>query len=626
MRKLEQPYHAIFYSLGVAIILWTFLVYTFLPMDPLMLRIVHLAIAMVMIFLGFPATSKSPTNRPTIWDWAWCIIPIFFVIYVVPDFADFQYRTSASMPTQMDLILGVAVTLATMEMVRRISGNALLVVSGLAIGYAVFGPYLPGPLGTGKFPAWRIIGTIFSEEGIIGPPIQIAATYALLFVTFGAFLTRSGISDFFNEFAVSLLGGSRGGSAKVALMASGLFGMVSGNSAANVATTGTITIPMMKKIGYKPEFAAAVEATASAGGQFMPPILGSVVFLMVAITGIQYRKFVVISVFPALIYYMYVFFNIDFEAGNEGLVGLPRSEIPPIWPILKRQAYLFAPVPVLVYTLVIKVSPIINCILWGILSSVLAGYLNSFLYKKKYMGPREFVDAIYGGSVVIRITAVTGAAGVVIAMIMMTGVGVKLGGILAMITGGNYFLTLLLAGLLSLILGCGMPALPAYIITAAVMAPVLENMGIPTIVCHYFIFLYSALSTITPPVAISAYTAAGIGECDPFKTALYAVKIAGVGWIVPILMVYQPPLAMRGTPFQIAAAVIPVIIGGYGMARGLGYQKVPKPARLMFVVGGVLGVLPGHLTDIAGILIMFFAYLFERWLSKQREVSIESAN
>ena len=621
MRKLKPPYNTIFYILGLAIVLWTFLVLSVLPMDPLLMRVVHLSLAMLMVFMGFPATRKSPVDRPSALDWALCIVPLVLMVYVLPDFEDFQYRTSASMHTPVDLFIGILVALSALEMVRRVAGGALIVVAGLAIAYAVFGSMLPGTFGHRGYPAWRIIGAIFSEEGVIGPPIQIAATYALLFVTFGSFLARSGISDFFNEFALSLLGGTRGGSAKVALMASGLFGMVSGHSAANVATTGTITIPMMKKIGYDREFAGAVEAAASAGGQFMPPILGSVVFLMVAITGIEYRNFVIVSIFPAIIYYLYVFFNIDFEAGNQGLVGLPRAELPPLWPIVKRQAYLFVPVPVLIYTLVIQVAPIINCVLWAILSSLIAGYLNSYLNKKAYLKPPQLIDAIYGGSVVIRITAVTATAGIIIAMIMMTGVGVKLGGILYLLTGGNYFMTLALAGALSLILGCGMPALPAYVITAAVMAPVLENMGIPTIVAHYFIFLYSALSTITPPVAISAYTAAGIAEGDPFKTALYAVKIAGVGWIVPILMVYSPPLAMIGSPFQIAAAVIPTLIGGYAMARGLGYKRVPKPARLVFVLGGALGVLPEMTTDFLGMAVIVTAFLLERWLLKQRELN-----
>jgi TRAP transporter 4TM/12TM fusion protein len=617
MRKLKQPYHSIFYVLGIVIVLWSFAVLSYLPVDPLLLRVVHLAIAMVMVFMSFPATKKSPPDRPTIVDLAWCIIPIFLVLYVVPDFEDFQYRTSAAMPTQIDLVLGAMLTLAVLEGVRRVAGNALVVVAFLAMGYALLGSYLPGSFGHRGYALWRIIGAMFSEEGILGSPVQIAATYALLFVTFGSFLARSGISDFFNEFAYALLGGKRGGPAKVAVMASGLFGMVSGHAAANVATTGTITIPMMKKVGYRPEFAGAVEATASAGGQFMPPILGSVVFLMVALTGIQYRDFVIISVFPAVIYYLYVYFNVDFEAGNQGLQGLPRAELPPLWPILKRQAYLIVPVPVLVYTLVVQQAPIINCVLWSIFFCVLAGYLNSYVNKKKYMEPRHYVDAIYGGSVVIRITAVTAAAGIIIAMIMMTGIGVKLGGILYMITGGNYFLTLVLAAALSLILGCGMPALPAYVITAAVMAPVLEEMGIPTIVVHYFIFLFSSLSTITPPVAISAYTGAGIAEADPFKTALYAVKIAGVGWIVPFLLVYSPPLAMNGTPFQIIAALIPTIIGGYAMARGLAYRRVPKPARVVFFVGGFMGIIPEYFTDLLGMGVIACAFLLERWLLKR---------
>ncbi|MEW6334197.1 MAG: TRAP transporter large permease subunit, partial [Thermodesulfobacteriota bacterium] len=284
---------------------------------------------------------------------------------------------------------------------------------------------------------------------------------------------------------------------------------------------------------------------------------------------------------------------------------------------IKRQSYLIIPVPVLVYTLVVQQAPIINCVLWSIFASLLAGYANSYLNKKKYMKPRHYVDAVYGGSVVIRITAVTAAAGIIISMIMMTGIGVKLGGILFMITGGHYFLTLLLCALLSLILGCGMPALPAYVITAAVMAPVLEDMGIPPIVVHYFIFLFSSLSTITPPVAISAYTAAGIAESDPLKTALQAVKIAGVGWIVPFMMVYSPPLAMMGTPFQIVAALIPTFIGGYAMARGLMYRRVPKPARLVFFIGGLMGIIPEYFTDILGMVVIVCAFLLERWLLKR---------
>jgi TRAP transporter 4TM/12TM fusion protein len=586
--------------------------------DPLILKAVHLGLAMILVFVFFPATKNSRKDRPTLFDLLWCLIPLAMMAYVVTDYDRLIYRVGSGMPNQIDMILGTVLIVTALEVARRVAGMALVIVGAVAILYALLGNYIPGIMGHRGYQWTRIIAVMFSDDGILGAAVQVSATYALLFITFGSFLARSGISDFINDFAFSLLGGQRGGPAKVAVVASGLFGMVSGNSAGNVATIGTITIPMMKKMGYKPEFAGGVEAAASAGGQIMPPVLGSVVFLMVALTGISYRDYMILSVFPALMYYAYVYFNVDFEASNLGLRGLPRSELPPLWPIIKRQAFLIAPVPVLVYTLVIQQAAIITAVLWSILAALAAGYLNSYVNKKKYMGPREYLDAIYGGSVVIRITAVTAVAGIMIGMIMLTGIGVKLGGILAALTGGNLLLSLMLCAALSTILGCGMPALPAYVITAAIMAPVLGNLGVATIVAHFFIFFFSALSTITPPVAISAYTAAGIAEADPMKTGWRAVKIAGIAWVVPFLLVYSPALAMRGSVVEIAAAVIPTLIGGYAMARGVGYVKSPWPARILFGIGGLGGVLPDRATDIAGMVAIICAFVLEWWLLKRR--------
>jgi len=499
-------------------------------------------------------------------------------------------------------------------MTRRATGMALVIVAIGAIAYALFGRYIPGFAGHKGYSFARVISVIFSEQGILGSPIHMSATYALLFVLLGSFLSVCGAAEFFNELAKSLCGGLRGGPAKTAVVASGLFGMISGHSAANVATTGTFTIPLMKETGYSPEFSGAVEAASSAGGQFMPPVMGSVVFMMMALTGLPYAEIVKTAALPAILYFTCIYLMVDYEAANRGLYGLPKSVLPKLWPTLRSGGHLLAPVVWLVYMLLFRKATIIMACLTSILVVIGASYIG----KGKPMTPKRFVDAIYGGSNVIRIAAATATAGIMIGIITLTGVGVKIGGILLSITGGSLFLTLVLSATLCILLGMGMSAIASYVVTAAVMAPALIQLGLSTMVTHLFILIYACLSTITPPVAISAYTAAGIAGADPLKTAGNSVKLGVTGFLVPFMMVYSPTLALTGTWWRILTAFITAFLGVFALSRGIGYMRVPLPARLILIGGGLL-LFHGRInTDLPGLALIALAIYLEKVLSKKQ--------
>ena len=425
-----------------------------------------------------------------------------------------------------------------------------------------------------------------------------------MFIIFGAFLERTGISDFFIQLANSVAGSSSGGPAKVAVISSALCGMVSGSSVGNTVTTGSVTIPMMKKTGYKPEFAGAVEAAASTGGQIMPPIMGAAAFLMVDYVGEPYSKIVVRAILPAILYFTGIFICVHLEAKKRGLNGIPRSELPPIRPLLKK-VYLLLPLIILVWL----VSSGSRTMAFAAAVATVAAIVVSMFSKETRMTPKKFFEALAGGTQsCISVGVACCVAGMVAGCLTMTGLASQiLRGIIA-ISGNAKLLALFLTMLCCIVLGMGVPTTANYCIMATTCAPILVQMGIPTIAAHFFVFYFGIVADLTPPVALAAYAGAAIAGANPMKTAFNATKLAIAAFIIPYILAYNPAMVLVDTTaFEVISIAITSLVGMFGLGMALeGYfhGNIPWYLRVIAAVGGLGLVYPGAVSDIIGIVLV----------------------
>jgi TRAP transporter 4TM/12TM fusion protein len=620
MRKLNATFKKIDYVLAIAMVLFT-IMSVFIPVRPWLFRGTHLTFALILVFLNIPAKKTDETlakGTPSIIDMIFIVVSIAVMLYIYVEFETLIYRVGA-LPTTVDIIVGIAIVVVVLEASRRAAGAAFMTVALVALAYTVLGKYLPGILGHRGYSVTRTISYVFSVEGIYGSTLRASATFAILFITLGGFLKAFGAEKFFNDFSMAISGHTRGGPGKVAVLASALFGSISGHAAGNVATTGTFTIPMMKRIGYKPSFAGAVEAAASAGGQILPPVMGTVVFVMIELTAIPYQTIIVAGAIPALLYYLAVFLMVDFEAINLNLCGLPKEELPSLKESLKEGAFFIIAIGVLLYMLFIKQSSVTLAAVYTLGTVVVIGFIKirdpKIVFKK-------ILEGLYsGGRGTMKLAPLTASAGIVIGVVTLTGIGVKLGRFLVMISGGQLFPILLVAMVLSAILGMGMSTIPAYVVAASVVAPALIEIGIPVLAAHLFVLYYACISTITPPIAISSFTAASIADAPPMETAMKAVKLAIVGFIVPFLFVYRPALMARGELSTILYAVVISVISIYALARGLQYRIISIPERILLVAGSLIMLLPGN--DVRGLILIAVAYIIYFVLYKKRKAKIE---
>jgi TRAP transporter 4TM/12TM fusion protein len=514
----------------------------------------------------------------------------------------------------MDLLVGTLIILLVFEGTRRMSGWTLPIIAGIFLLYDFFGEYIPGAAGHGGQDFSRIVGTIsLFSEGIFGMPLGVISTFVVMFIIFGAFLLESGTGQFFIDLAFAFFGRIRGGPAKVAVVASGLFGTISGSVIANIVGTGTFTIPLMKRSGYRPIYAASVEAVASSGGQLMPPVMGASAFIIAEILGIPYIKVCLAALVPAIIYYVAVFIAVDLEAARWGLKGLPAKELPNIRQLLKEKGHLSVPILVLIYFLAFAwVSPQ-RAAFWAIVSTVGVSYLR----KSTRMSLKSILGAMEKGARgILEIAVVCAIAGVVIGSFTLTGLGLKLSTILIDIAGGNLILLLFLSMVASLILGMGLPTVACYLILAVLVAPAMIKMGVLPLAAHLFVFYFGIIAAITPPVALGAYVAAGIAGSPPFRTGWVSCRLALVAFILPYMFVYEPNLILRGeiSPAGAIQACITGIIGSAALASALqGY--VFRPLRMVFrlMLGAAAFCLikPGTITDIVGGLLVAFILIVE---------------
>lgn len=512
----------------------------------------------------------------------------------------------AGLATRSDVFAGVVAVILVLEAVRRTQGRVLVVLGLVFVVYNFAGPYLPGLLGHRGYSLGRVVSQLYlTEQGIYGLPVKVLLQYVALFVAFGSLLEATGGSQFLIDLARALAGHVTGGLAKVAVVASGTMGMVSGSAVANVATTGCITIPAMKKGGYEPHIAGAVEAVASTGGQIMPPVMGAVAFIMADFLQIRYLEVCKAAVIPAIFYYFATFMAVHFYALARGLKGEPKDALPSIWAVLRQKGYFIIPILLLVHLLVRGYSPTIAGI--AAFGSVIAVGL-IFPKGRERLGFGLFFEALSnaGGSLG-NLVAISATAGIVVGTINLTGLGPRLSGILVELSGGNMLLLLGLTAITSLILGMGMPTAVAYLVLATLVAPALTMMGAQQIVAHLFILYFGILSMITPPVALAAYTGAALAGSEPNRTGWTAVRLSLPSFLIPFAFVLAPELALQGSFLETLRPILTTSLGTIllaGATMGYFFRGQLKTAeRALLASGAILLIDPSLMTDLVGLLL-----------------------
>ncbi len=553
----------------------------------------------------FPAGDRSKIAPG---DLLLALAAIAVGIYIIVH-AQFLRTRAQVFPHPNDMWASIAGILLILEMTRRLAGLALVVIVGLFIGYAFVGPWLPGFLEHRGYAPARFFAFLYTDNGILGPTTAVSSTYIILFITFAAFLQASRVGEYFVNFAFATAGGARGGPAKVAVFGSGLMGMINGTSAGNVVSTGSLTIPLMKKVGYKPQTAAAVEAAASSGGQILPPIMGAGAFIMAEITGIPYTDIVIAAIIPALLYFLSVYFMVDIEALKNGMKGLPRSELPQFRKLAK-QTFLFIPIIILIGALFVGYS-VIRAGTLAMGAAAVVSWLTPYR-----MGPRAILYALeIAAKMSLQLVAVCAAAGVIVGVIAMTGVGGRLSGVLMAVADQSELLALFFAMCISIILGMGMPTTAAYAVAASVVAPGLIQLGIPPLTAHFFIFYFAVMSAITPPVALAAYAGAALAGSDPMRTSVESFKIGLAAFVVPFMFFYSNALLMQGEWLEIARVVFTASLGIFLLAaavQGWFFGLLNWALRVALVAAALAMIKGGWVSDIIGISVGLAIFVIQK--------------
>ena len=565
-------------------------------------RPVHLAFAFVIIFLLHPSKKEGGKWWMLFLDGVLILLSLFTLVHLVASFQEVVFRGGAA--TKLDLWLGGLLILLILEGTRRVLGWPLPIIASVFILYALFGKYLPGLWGHRGVNLESLISYQYlTTEGIFSLPLGVSATFIYIFILFGGFLVASGTGEFFIDFANSIAGHLKGGPAKVAVFSSACFGTISGSAVANVVGTGSFTIPLMKRLGYSPTFAGAVEAVASTGGQIMPPVMGAGAFIIAEMLGIPYIQVAIAAAIPAILYYFSLMYMVHLEAIRLGLRGLSKEERPNLWNTLKGRGYLLIPAILLIYWLIVGYSPM-KAGFW----SIGAVFVFSFLRRATWMGPMKLVEALKrGGTGCLEVVTACACAGIVIGVVTQTGLGLKFSTIVIEASKGFLPLALTFIAITSLILGMGVTTSAAYILTIILGGPVLVKLGVLPLAAHLFVFYYSCLSTITPPVALAAYAGAGIAGANPFSVGFTAMRLALIAYIVPYFFVFQPVLIWQGNFLNILWAFFTAVLGCIALGSGLMGQMLGPLgilSRFFLVAGGFALIKPGIYTDLFGMVVL----------------------
>nr|WP_263328562.1 TRAP transporter permease [Neobacillus sp. Marseille-Q6967] len=572
-------------------------------------RSIHLGFALALIFLLFPARKKNRGKEIKV---AWYDIILAIISVVVgaywPVLID-DLVLRAGNVTQIDFYVGLAAILLVLEATRRTVGLPITIIAIVFMAYALYGPYMPGFIAHRGLDFDRLVQTMFfTTEGILGTPLGVSSTFIFLFLLFGSFLIKTGVGEYFNDLSIAIAGRSVGGPAKVAVFSSALQGTISGSSVANVVTSGAFTIPMMKKLGYKKEFAGAVEASSSTGGQLMPPIMGAAAFLMVEfIGGISYWDIAKAAAIPAVLYFSGIWIMTHFEAKRIGLRGLTKEEMPSRKEVFGK-LYLLLPIIAIILLLMSGMS-VIRAALWSIVITVVV----SAFKKETRIGIRGLIDALVDGArTALGVAAATAAAGIIVGVVTKTGLGLKMANGLLDLSGGALLPTLFLTMIASLILGMGSPTTANYVITSTIAAPAIILLGVPDLSAHLFVFYFGIVADITPPVALAAFAAAAVSGGEPFRTGVESTKLAISAFIIPYMFVLSPELLMIDTTWSyLIWVVFTAFIGMIAISAGvIGFwiRKLHWVERLASIGAGLCLIYPENISDIIGLVL--FGILF----------------
>lgn len=605
------------------------------------LRATHLAFVQLLAFLLFPPTKNSPRNTLPWYDIVLGLIGLACWLYIVVNFDSLVRRSGNNTP--LDVAVGIVGILVLFESCRRIVGLPIMIIAGSFIVFAFAGKYLPGFLHHRGYSLQRVVCHLFyNTEGIMGTPIGACSTFIFLFILFGALLEKTGIGHFFIDVCNALAGGASGGPAKVAVLSSALLGTVSGSSVSNTVGSGSFTIPMMKKLGYKGEFAGAVEAAASTGGQIMPPIMGAAAFLMAESLGLPYITIVKAAIVPAILYFTGIFITVHLEAKKLGLKGLPKDQLPRFMPLLLRKGYMILPLVVIIYFLCAGKTAVFAALM-GIIACVLVGFgvsVSDLAHgRKPSFGGKDIVEIMCTAARnIISVAIACGMAGIIIGIVTLTGLGLRLGNGLVMLAHGKLLLTLVFTMVASIILGMGAPTTANYLITSTITAGAIISLGIEPLAAHMFAFYFGIIADVTPPVALAAIAGAAIAKAKPMKTALNATKLAIGAFIIPYMFVYNSKMLMiNASTLSVVMIIITAILGMFGISvalEGYGFNNTgffynsrkgkatiiafDAVERLLFAIAGLLCVIPETKTDIIGVSLLAVLIAYQLILKKVR--------
>lgn len=612
-RKLEGIWAKIVFAIAV---LWSsFQLYTATKglLPPLQQRSLHVGFALVLIYLLYPMSKKDHSNKVKFYDFAFIACSIFCVYYLFANFNALMFRAGAY--NQMDIIVSCLAVVIIIEATRRVAGPILVGVSSFFLIYALFGSHFPGFLSHGGYSVSRIATYAWiSSEAILGIPISVSASFIFLFLLFATYLKKTGIGDWLTDLALAVAGGATGGPAKAAIVASATQGTISGSSVANTVGTGSVTIPLMKSIGYRPEFSAAVEAAASTGGQLMPPVMGAAAFIMTEFTDLPYVTIALGASIPAVLYFTGIFIMVHLEARKNGLEGLPKERLPKMKELAKKW-YLSIPIFFIVSLLVMGKTPM-RAALFGIISAVFTGLLNAFLDKEVKFGPIDIIEGLEEGArSALPVVMACASAGIIVGVVTLSGLGIKFANGIVELAGGSVYLTMFLTMIASIVLGMGMPTTANYIVQATIAAPALQAVGVPILAAHLFVFYFGIIADITPPVALAAFAGAGIAGSNPFKTGVQASMLAFAAYLVPYIFATSPELVLVFDPARLilGSKVITLVfylgtalIGMFGIGGGVSgflHIKLNPILRVLLGVSGLALITTNIMATFVGLII-----------------------
>ncbi|WP_366209024.1 TRAP transporter permease [uncultured Selenomonas sp.] len=588
---------------------------TFGVLDAQLQRAVHLGFGLALVYLLYPTRKSWSRTKLHPFDLLLAILGAAAPAYILIEYNQLVMRSG--LVTTPDLVVGILGILLVVEATRRVVGIPMVTVVLLFLAYAFAGPYMPGVLAHRGLTLSQLVGHLFfTTEGIFGIPLGVSSTFIFLFILFGAYLESTGLGKFFIDLANSIAGWASGGPAKVAVLSSGLMGTVSGSSVANVVGTGSLTIPMMKKLGYHKNFAGAVEAAASTGGQLMPPVMGAAAFLMAEFVGVPYIDIVKAAVIPALLYFTGVWLGVHFEAKRSNLKGLPREQLPKMSRLLVERGHLAIPLVVIVYLLVTGYTP-----MRAALVAIVLSIICSALRKSTRMKPIEIVRGLdKGARNVLSVLVACASAGIVIGVVTKTGVGLKLASGLLTLSGGMLLPTMFFTMITAIVLGMGVPTTANYVITSTIAAP--------AIIQHMFVFYFGIIADVTPPVALAAFAGAGIAGGNALRTGVNAAKLAIAAFIIPYMFVLSPVILMIDATIPgLVMTTLTAIIGMIALSSALiGYlaDNCRIYERILLIVGGLMLINPGTMTDLVGIAI-FAVILFFQLQRRKKHANVQEA-